>query len=183
VTVNDTAGTYTAKIVFDNYCENSGILDGKLRMSGSFDPDGETFFSMVFSFNLTYQSNNESLALEGDIDIDYDGDQATMAMDVLLKDNNGKVFWIKDYTWTVVDHGSYSTVEISGQFYHPDYGYVDIATTQPFVINLYEDSPSSGVLVVSGKNNTKARLTVLSTTSYLVEVDIGDGNGYVPVAT
>ena len=181
VTVDDSAGTYSAKIIFDNFCEGGDILDGKLRMNGTFAADGKTFFTLVFSFNLTYQSNDESFALQGSIDIGYESDQAVMIMDVLLQDNSGKIYWIENYAWTVIDYGTHSTVEISGRFYHPDHGYVDITTTEPFVINADEDRPSSGVMVVTGSNNTKARLTVLSADAYRVEVDTGDGNGYVPV--
>lgn len=181
--VDDIAGTYTAKIKLDHFCNGGVTLNGKMSMEGSFDPGGATFFSLFFSFNLTFQSNEESFALKGDLDIDYEDDQAAMVMNVLMEDAGGKAFRIDNYTWTVIDYGTYSTVDISGRFYHPDHGYVDIVTTEVFVINQGQDSASSGILVVTGKDNTKARLTVLSTNSYLVEVDIGDGNGYVPVTT
>jgi hypothetical protein len=179
--VDDTAGTYSAKIKLDHFCNGGVTLHGKMSMEGSFDPEGDTFFSLFFSFNLTFQSSEESFALNGDLDIDYEDDLAAMVMNVLLEDASGKTFRIDNYTWTVIDYGTYSTVDISGRFYHPDHGYVDIVTTEVFVINQGQDSASSGVLVVTGKDNTKARLTVLSTNSFLVEMDIGDGNGYVPV--
>lgn len=181
-TADRSTGLYEGTINFNKYCQSGILLDGSLSMDGSYDAAGDTFFSLNFNFNLSFQANNDSFALQGDMAIDYDGSQASLIMNLLVKDSgSGKVFWIDGYAWTVTDYDSYATAEFAGRFYHPDYGYVDVDTDQAFVINQNQDSPSSGILTVTGRNNTRARLTVLSPNAYTVEVDIGDGNGYVLV--
>jgi hypothetical protein len=76
----------------------------------------------------------------------------------------------------------YVEVEIiSGRYYDPDYGYVEVYTEGPLRIDDGDDWPSDGVLVVTGDTgiaggSTMARLTALSSTTYQVEADTnGDG--------
>jgi hypothetical protein len=97
-------------------------------------------------------------------------------MSVLLRDNTGKVFWAKDYSLTVNDQGTYEEISITGRFYHPEHGYVEISTPTPLHINVGDEFPSSGVLELSGANNAKVRLTADSSTTFHVEAD-KDGDG------
>lgn len=76
---------------------------------------------------------------------------------------------------TVTDSVTYVEVEVSGEYYDPDYGYVVISTDTTLVINEGADWPSSGVLIITGENDAKARLTA-SVDTYTIDVD-ADGNG------
>ena len=75
----------------------------------------------------------------------------------------------------------YLEFEVSGYYYDPDYGYVVISTSIPFVIYVGDYGPSVGVLVITGNTgiaggSTKARFLALSSMTYQVEADTnGDG--------
>jgi hypothetical protein len=76
---------------------------------------------------------------------------------------------------------NYVDFQVSGKYYHPDYGYVNIST--PTAFRIYSGSvwPSQGVLMLDGKTgiaggSTRARLTVISSNAYEVEADT-DGDG------
>ena len=52
-------------------------------------------------------------------------------------------------------------MELTGSFYHADYGYVVLATPVLFVIYEGDDFPSNGTLVLTGANGTKAELNAI----------------------
>jgi hypothetical protein len=107
---------------------------------------------------------------------------AVAAMDILIQDNiTAEVYWVNDYTLRITQGAGYTEIEASGRFYHPGHGYVIVTTLEPLVVNDADWSPSSGMLMVEGTigpggSYTAARLTALSSTTYLVEADT-DGDG------
>ena len=92
----------------------------------------------------------------------------------------GRVCQVENYQMAITDWGSYAVFTISGRFYDPDYGYVDLTTPSPLFMGYYDDYPYAGQLVLTGENGTvgptSARLTALSTTTCRVEADT-DGDG------
>jgi hypothetical protein len=107
----------------------------------------------------------------------YDTVYATMNM-MVRDDQAGEVFMVQNYQVQISEGSGGVEVEmaIDGRYYDPHEGYVDIDTTVTFVIMYGDDNPSSGVLTVTGANNSSARLTAISSTQCLVEVD-ADGDG------
>jgi hypothetical protein len=102
-------------------------------------------------------------------------------MSIFLKDNkDGKVYWV-DYTMNFWAGSNYVDFGVSGKYYHPDHGYVVISTSTNFRVYFGSKWPSQGVLILDGKTgiaggSTKARLTVVSSTTYRIEADTnGDG--------
>src|SRR3990172_2050504 len=105
-------------------------------------------------------------------------------MDLGLADTcKGKVHWVNNYAMTIsVDEG-YVEFTVSGKFYHPNHGFVVISTPTPFRINSGQNWPSQGVMILTGKNSTKARLTVNSPptttpTTFVVAVDTNGDDTY-----
>jgi len=71
----------------------------------------------------------------------------------------------------------------SGRYYDPDEGYVVVSTEEAFVIYDGDDWPLQGVLVITGDTGseggrTKARLTVLTSTTFRVEADTDVDGSY-----
>ena len=89
---------------------------------------------------------------------------------VLLDSSTGKTYWVKDYTYTLTG----SSLTISGTYYDPDYGYVTVTTVTPLQVASTDAWPTAGVLLFTGANGSRARLTFTST-GYTVEVDTGSG--------
>ena len=103
-------------------------------------------------------------------------------MDILLRDNKTiKVCWVNNFSLTLSAGSNYVDFQVSGRYYHPDYGYVNISTPTSFRIYSGSQWPSQGILILDGKTgiaggSTRAKLTVISSTNYQVEADTnGDG--------
>lgn len=88
----------------------------------------------------------------------------------LLFNNNGKTYKFSDYVITRAYQeadipskaiATYDVTTLTGLFYHPDYGYVDINTTTPFV--MADVFPTDGTLAISGANGSQAKLDIIYT--------------------
>ena len=67
-------------------------------------------------------------------------------------------------------------IEIFGTFYLPDHGFVNLTTTEPFLVHHEDDWPTSGLIVLKGGRNTQAELSALDQLTYSVAADT-DGDG------
>lgn len=85
---------------------------------------------------------------------------------------------------TPAGFGSSTAVSVNGTLSSTGLGAgtITIATTAPFVQSSSATYPSSGQLVVTGAANSKARATVQSGTTVLIELD-ADGNGAYETST
>ena len=107
----------------------------------------------------------------------------TIRMDILVKDGvSGDVFRDKDYVITIdtgndPGFGDYVEVTISGRFYSPRTGYVDIDTTVPIRTYISERWPSICEMTVTAVNRdgdeATARLVALNAKGYMVVIDLG----------
>jgi hypothetical protein len=81
-----------------------------------------------------------------------------------------------NYTITVDEYAGHVEIEIAGTFYHPDFGYITLSTPEPFVLHDGDEWPESGTLIVTGANDSKAKLIAIDHLTCTVEVD-SDGDG------
>jgi hypothetical protein len=184
ISVNDATGAFSGTLVFVAYCDEGTVLDGTTAFSGQVN----TTTGDVVRFTLSYQSltmtetaSGASATLIGSISLEVSADTLTLTqtMDMVLIDNvSGKTYWVNNYRLSMSADagGAYVDLSISGRFYDPDRGYVEIVTDVPLHILAGASDPSSGVLVFLGAGNTSARLTVNGGGSFLIEAD-ADGNG------
>ena len=89
---------------------------------------------------------------------------------------SGQVYWIKDYSMNITEFAGHIEIELFGTFYHPDYGFVNLTTTEPFIVHNEDDWPTSGVFVIQGEKNTQAELSALDQLTCFVAADT-DGDG------
>ena len=102
------------------------------------------------------------------------GGTTTIKLDCLLRDNNTRlVYKTEKLVITLTAGVNYNDASISGRYYDPKYGYVDISTPTPLRINGTDYWPSSGVLQAAGDNDS-AEFTALSDTSYQLDIDTND---------
>lgn len=175
---NDATGDFSGTLSFASYCSKGVTLSGGASFSGKVDVNTEDFQSFTLSLNnITTTSGNESFTVSGSISYNFQASSVTVTMTMFLLDNSkGKIFWINPYNMTLSKGPNYVDFQVSGRYYHPDYGYVNISTPTSFRIYSGNKWPSQGILILDGKSSTKARLTVISSTNYQVEADTnGDG--------
>ncbi len=173
VNIDAVTGDLTATYSFNNYCSLGAYLSGNVDFSGKVNTSSGDIIQLNASFNsLIITSECQSFTSQGSIDLN----STVGTLNFLMRNNNtGKVYKIEDYIITSTAETGYVNIEISGKYYNPDFGYVIVSTDTPFRFYSADLYPSEGVLISSG-NNTKAKLTAVSTTQYRIEADTnGDG--------
>jgi len=172
--INDNTGEFDGIFTFSNYCAYGVTISGNADVEGTADLGTGDIITITFWFdNLT----DGTMTMDGEMSMDFSGSPILCTLDALFKDETtGKVYWAKDYLIEIYEYPGYIEVDISGTFYHPDYGYVDVTTEELFVIHDEDEWPSSGILLMVGANNTGARLTAINNLRCRVEADT-DGDG------
>jgi len=174
VTLDDETGSFNGSYTFSDYGCDGTTINGGARFSGIIDVNTFDFIEADFSFeNLS----GGDLTLDGDLSIDYSVSPHVITFNAYGQDpNSGKVFWIENYTIRIAEYTGYVEIDMSGTFYHPDHGYVTLYTDQVFVLHDGDEWPTAGILIVTGANNSKAKLTALDYVTCSLEADI-DGDG------
>lgn len=172
ITVDDVSNEFNGSITYSSFCDDIYSISGRLSFQGSYAND--TFGSTTLTLDsLTIVADGESLAVDGTVTASQSGATTTVVSNLLMQNTAGDVFKTEDLTITSVASATYSEVSYSGQFYHPDHGYVTLSTPsgEAFVIYDVDDYPSSGQLVATGANGGTATLTALTNTTYQLDID------------
>ena len=168
--------TFNGSFQFENYCDHGIAISGETDFDGSYGIDSGDIRTGHFSF--TDLSDGE-VTLDGDMTLDFLYPPTTVTLSAHSKDlESGQVYWIKDYAMNITELAEYIEIEIFGTFYHPDHGYVNLSTTEPFIVHHEDDWPTSGLLEIEGHKNTQAELSALNQLTYSVAADT-DGNGVI----
>jgi hypothetical protein len=118
------------------------------------------------------------LQFDGEIAIDQTATSRSITLAVHTRDHfSGKVYYV-DYSMAVYEYAGYIEVEISGEFYYPDYGYVNVETQQPLIVHDEDIWPTSGILIITGASGASAKLTVFDHSSCLIELDFDEDGIY-----
>lgn len=181
ISVDTSTGAFSGNFSFSGYCVDGLTVSGNASFSGIVDMETETLESFTFTFStLTATSASESITMNGSIAISALDSAITMNM--TIKNNTTDwVFMVVDYQMIIDDYGTYTDYSVSGRFYDPDYGYVDLETTQTLRVYSGNEYPSSGKLTLFGEygtagGRTSAVVTAIDATYCRVEVDC-DGDG------
>lgn len=171
-------GAFNGSLSFNSFNDCEGTVNGAVTYSGTIKSLEVSDFTMSFS-SLSFSDGTESITMNGSAifsQISPTVDQVVLNMD--YTDNNANITYRTENLVIKTTHNSNSTSEtISGKVYHPDYGYVDVMTDLPIVVNNYDNYPSSGVVVMTGVDS-KSTVTFNDSNSYTIEVDEGD-NGSI----
>ncbi|MGC9323290.1 MAG: hypothetical protein ACP5G0_00945 [Desulfomonilia bacterium] len=180
--IDDESGDFTGNIDLHNFCESGIVFNGSVNIQGNIDPVTEDMSITMHFTEYSVAFEGISLFIHGTESLIESGNDISMNIDFLVRDNvSGSTSWIHGYTVLFTDYDGYVAIRISGRFYDPNYGYVVLSTSEAFIEYYGDEYPSSGVLVATGAigsagGTTMARLTILSSTSYMVEADT-DGDG------
>lgn len=180
---DDVTGDFSGTISFNGYCDDGDTLTGSAGFSGNIDPVTDAFTALNFSTSfLTVVSGVDSFTLAGSLAFTaMTPVSENLSMTLDLRDGAGKVYRIESFLCTLTydspSAGTDSVRVVSGRFYHPDHGYVDVASTSDFWFTGASDYPYAGVLVVTGNGGSQAILTANSNAqTFEVKADT-DGNG------
>ncbi|MEQ6340979.1 MAG: hypothetical protein M3A44_04825 [Gammaproteobacteria bacterium] len=187
-TYDDVTGNISSgSITFNNYCNEGVTLSGKISFSGKVNLGTQPPTMEKLSMNfvaLSGKSGSDAFTATGIVAIDATAHPHVLTTINMVSrdDTTGKVYKIENYQLLAsASPGVLVDVSMTGRFYGPDDGYVDLATPQipfRFYINngVMDTTPSQGELVVTGDKGSKATLVTLNNTDYRIDVDEnGDG--------
>lgn len=143
------------------YSDFPVTIDGSVSFKATLDSNQE-----IQSFTLTYNAlttttGGETFTFSGSMGFTYGTTAETFTLTMVLRDEGtGKTFKIENYE--VSYEYSSGTIQMSGKFFNPDYGYVTLSTPTPLVTLYTYYWPSSGVLRCDGANNTWVEITFSS---------------------
>lgn len=169
--VNETTGSFTGTITFSSYCSAGTTLDGTVPVSGQVDLGtlNPTRLTMTFHSLRVVDATEDWTLVEGTATLVMTSDLSseTDTLNLAIRNNLlQKTFWINNYVIHVTIALNQAT--LTGRYYDPDYGYVDISTLAPLdTSNTLR--PASGVLLFTG-SLSQARLT-FAATGDLLEID------------
>ncbi|MEJ2700264.1 MAG: hypothetical protein P8Z70_11480, partial [Desulfuromonadales bacterium] len=135
VNVNESTGAFSGSFTFNNYSSQGTVISGSMSFSGKLDlsTGNMSQFTLACS-SLTVGEGTLSATVVGKIryTISADATRETETIDLVMIDNNTqKSFWMHNFA-LVITHGSDSDqVTISGSYYDPDHGFVEIRTSSP----------------------------------------------------
>ena len=182
ITIDDETGNVSGNLTYNNYCislfGSDGITyHGTMDVTGNFDAYTEKLSLRCSIRNLTTSCMGRSMTSSGSINMTISEDAITADMDTYSRDNTTrKTYRWNDYTISIWFGYEYEVATVSGRYYDPDYGWVDLYTEEPLSLYYYDVFISSGIIVVEGAANTRAKLVILSPFYYRIDVD-ADGNG------
>lgn len=181
-TGNQTTGAISGTITFNAYTpySYSSAVSGTISFSGTADSGTGALINATMTFaNISVLSGSQTITLNGTVSIAISGTTHTLNVSVVMADNiANRTYWAKDFSLVLTG----TSMTLSGTYYDHVHGYVTISTISPLAVSSYSSTSTSGALLFSGNNGTKARLTYTDTGSgYTLEVDTAGTNVYVVV--
>jgi hypothetical protein len=160
--VNESTGNFSGTFSYSGYCDSGVTMTGDGRFEGVYDLDQDQLRQFRMSFaSISVTEPDSAYKLSGWVEVSYNADGFETGMDLLMQDSgNGKIYWLSDYAITATRMGSYTNVTLSGRYYDPEYGYVDLRTDAPVRFGDSGDAwPLQGVLIVTGSDGARIRMS------------------------
>lgn len=165
ITLDDVTGDFSMTVSFNGYCDDGDTLTGSVNLSGKMNLVTLDFTALNLSTSsLAVVSGVDSFTIAGSIastGITSNSENLLMTLDI--RDGTGTTYRVQGLNWAMTydspSVGADRMRIVSGRFYHPAYGYVDVASTSDFLSLSTSDYPYAGTLVVTGSGGTRAQLT------------------------
>ncbi len=152
-------GSYGLLCYEENY---ECVAKGSALVSGVVDLQRGVFTQITLSFyelKLIFNNSGE-VVVTGTIAWDFDDGDMTenMTLDVTINDVDDKTYGMfKNFKITAVKGDSGISLEMSGRYYYPDLGFVDVLASPDLVFVEYDSFwPVYGVIVVDNTAGTAA---------------------------
>lgn len=179
--VDDQTGDFDLNFNYHDYSDDCIVeMSGRTRMQGKMDPSS----LLIAHIKVTYEAlaisfDGLSFTQSGTWSGDFQQHPTLMALDLVTRDEStGKTYWMRDIETlsSQVIGTSDTEQQITGRYYDPDFGYVDLATPQPLRFHFEDDFPYEGRLKLVGNGNPAALAEYVSNAVYRITSD-EDGDG------
>lgn len=180
LTVNDSTGDFTGTFTYSGYCSMGTISNGTLTVSGNIS--GSTMSLTITFSNYGMTTGGDSFTVTGTAAFNSLVSSTGYTLNLVYLDNTAsKVYKLENFVISSTSGMGYVDISMSGRFYHPDHGYIDITTptATPFRYMASDIYPSQGVLVLTGAGGATVKLTVIDNTQLQIEADANGDGDYV----
>jgi hypothetical protein len=149
-------------IIFNDYCVMTGV--DQVTLNGSVYASQSGQAQTMKMSNLSVNVNGTEYIVSGT----FVREGTSFTMDFVGVD--GKTYRIEDLVVQESTTVAGGVNIISGRFYHPDHGYVDMHSSSPIVSETCGDvlRPTSGKVIVEGANGTDGSVEYLGCAEYMV---------------
>lgn len=177
--LNDETGNFYGTLSCNGFTSNNTVIDGSSDVLGTFDLNRQEISQIALSFqSLSVTASGHAYILAGSLSWSFaygtSSENLTMNM-VVLDGTSPKTYWFKDYQISKVYDSDRVSQTISGRYYDPDYGYVQISTANSIVVTYGSQWPSQGTVNLSSTGGKWVKVTFQPTT-YTIEAETnGDG--------
>lgn len=178
---NPITGAFSGQANFSSYCTLGTTISGSMNFFGQVDPASLLLRSMTMTFNnlSVIDATFSGTIVEGSVAfvVAADGNSETDSLDYVLRDNLlNKSYWINDYRIQILYGALSDQITLTGRYYDPDFGFVDIATLQPLQVSTAL-VPDSGTMLFTGQGS-KAQLRFNPGQSPLLDLDANNDGVY-----
>lgn len=169
---NETTETFSGTYTYTNWQSGNLTINGQMTVyiNGFYSTESTI---EVNCRNLTITVEGVSSAvLNGTLAYEINGSAQTVSLDLVTTEGSGVQCMVDGYELAVTSSGD---TTINGVFYHSDYGYVTVVTTQ-VITSDSNGFPNGGVIEITGADNTRATVTFAPGSATIVADCDGDGD-------
>ena len=181
IEVDQTTGVYSGHLIFYQYKPYiySAAISGSVDCHGAYDLSNQIFTSLNITMDgLSGTRDGSTETITGTISIGQMNSTKSVTISAVLLDvGANSTYWFNNLIFTFVE----TSLTVSGTYYNPIHGYVVISTVTPLASSAFANIATSGRLLFTGKNGSKARLT-FSNSGKTVEVDTTGNDDFVMVS-
>lgn len=179
--VDDQTGDFDLDVTYHEYSDDCVVeISGRTKMQGKLDLYGLSINQVKITYEaLAVSFEGLYLTQSGVWSGDFRQVPTLMTFDLVTRDEiTGKTYWMRDVEMqsSPVSGTSDTEYQISGRYYDPDLGYVELTTREPLRFYFEEDYPYQGRVKLAGAGNTAALAEFVSNAVYRVTCD-EDGDG------
>ena len=181
IEVNQTTGAYSGNLIFYQYKPNiySAAISGSVECHGEYDLLNQSFTSLNITMDgLSGTRDGSTETITGTISTGQTNSAKSVTISAVLLDvGANSTYWFSNLIFTFAE----TSLTVSGTYYDPIHGYVVISTYTPLASSAFANVATSGRLLFTGKNGSRARLT-FSNSGQTVEVDTTGNDDFVMVS-
>ncbi|MDH5651493.1 MAG: hypothetical protein OEZ39_06430 [Gammaproteobacteria bacterium] len=172
MSIDDVTFDWSGYISFSNFkdCDSGSVTNGSLSFSGNLT-------STTYTFNaMSITEGSESFVLTGTMVMTgmpgATGSSFSMTMNMDFRDNNAnETYRMRNMVIAMTVGTTDTTMTMTGDIYHPTYGFVTVATTTPITIPNSGNLPTSGVMTLTGSGGSTTTVTYQNDGTYDLAID------------
>jgi hypothetical protein len=179
----DAQGFFYGTLTYNDFCGEDFTYDGYAEFLGETDlVNNAPLYFLYDFFDISITNEDGLFTFNGIKGSNFMGPPSILLMSyVLVGGGLDKSYWINELELEYLEINNFEISAANGRFYDPEFGYVELSVEGLIQINVTDRWPSSGAMILTGAQGgpggrTKARLTFLNATEFLVEADT-DGDG------